>query len=495
MLPHLPILTVILPLVCAPLCLVFARKDVYAWSLVLTANIITLVFAAIMLLHISAVDAMDYALGGWEPPWGIAFRVDRMSALMVFLLAIIFTACTLYTRDSLVHELGGKRLYPVYSVMLVAQAGFFGIVMTDDLFNIFVLLEMASLSGYSLAAATGSRGGLLAAYRYLIAGTTGALFLLLGIGYIYLLTGTLNLTDLATRLPEAATSNALVAAYAFIGIGLLLKMALFPLHLWLPAVYVHAPTVIAAFFSATTGKVALYLLIRLFFPTFDAASIQLPLPDILLVMAIGAMLFGSIVAVKQVDIKRMMAYSSIAHIGYIVLAVSFVTHAGLVAGLIHIFNHAVIKSALFMAIGCMVYRVGSCRLDALGNVAKKMPWTSAALIAGGIALVGVPGSAGFISKWYLVSAALDVQSWVAIIAIIASSLLGVVYIGRIVEAVYFRHNAVDAEAGTQDARKVQEAPMSMLLATWALTVLNFYIGVNPSWLIEICTDIFDKVLR
>ncbi len=509
MLSHLPILTVIVPLVCAPLCLVFSGKDARVWSLLLAANFITLICAAVMLSHTASVDAMDYALGGWAPPWGIAFRVDQMSALMVFLFAIIFFACALYMRNSLSCELGRKRLYPIYSAVLVSQAGLFGIVMTDDLFNIFVLLEMASLSGYSLAAAAGTRAGLLGAYRYLIAGTTGALFLLLGIGYIYLLTGTLNLSDLAARLPAVATSNALLAAYAFIGLGLFLKMALFPLHLWSPAVYAHAPTAVAAFFAGTAGKAALYILIRLFFPTFDVLAIRLPLPEILSLMALGAIVFGSVVALRQADLKKMMAYSSIAHVGYIVLAISFATPGGLSAGLIHIFNHALAKSALFMAIGCMVCRLGSSQLNDLRGAARKMPLTCAALIAGGIALIGTPGSANFISKWYLVAAALDVRSWVSVAAVVAGSLFGVAYVWRIVEAICFKPEAARATAGAGDVPRrpgaareapkgqgaAREAPDAMLLATWALVAISFYIGINPSALVDACAAIAAGILR
>lgn len=498
MLSHLPILTVILPLVCAPLCLVFSRKDIYARSLLVAVNFITLMFATVMLLHTTTADPMDYALGGWAPPWGIAFRVDQMSALMVFLFAIVFLACALYMHNSLSYELGRKRLYPIYSVMLISQSGLFGIVMTDDLFNIFVLLEMASLSGYSLAAATGSRAGLLSAYRYLIAGTTGALFLLLGIAYIYLLTGTLNLSDLAARLPAVTTSTALLAGYAFIGIGLFLKMALFPLHLWLPAVYAHAPTVIAALFAGTVGKAALYLLIRLFFPIFNVTDIQLPLPQVLLVMGIGAMLFGSLIALRQANLKKMMAYSSIAHVGYIALAISFATHSGMTAGLIHIFSHAVSKSALFLAIGCIVWRIGSSQLSDLHGTARLMPLTCAALIAGGIALIGIPGSANFISKWYLVSAAIEARSWTSVVAIILSSLFAIAYIGRVFEVVYFKPKLVCATGSAGNALaptdKVSEAPASMLAVTWVLVALSFYIGINPSWLVDICANIAAKVL-
>lgn len=490
MLPHLPILTVVLPLVCAPLCLLFARSDTLVRVTALAANFISLVFASIMLVHTGTGGVMDYAIGGWDAPWGIAFRVDRMSALVVFLFALISTAAVLYMHKSLACELKRVRPYAIYSVTLVSQAGFFGIALTDDLFNIFVLLEMASLSGYAMAAASATRGALLCAYRYLIMGTIGALFFLLGIGYLYLLTGTLNLSDLAVRLPQVEAANALAAAYAFIGIGLFLKMALFPLHLWLPGVYTHAPSAVAALFAGTAGKAAIYLFVRLFFSTFGASNVPSAMLDILTLLAIAALLAGSVKALLDDNAKTVMAYSSIVNVGYIMLAVALANRSGLAAALMHVFNHAIIKCALFMSLGCIACRVGGCRLADLAGLARRMPWTCAALTAGGIALIGVPTTAGFVSKWYLVTAAFDAQLWIAAALILTASLVSVAYVWRLVEALYLKPAAQPAGTGKPPG----EAPFMMLSSCWFLTVFNFYIGLSPSWLVNLCSGIAGELL-
>lgn len=488
---HLPILSVVLPLLCAPLAVLLGRRDYHAWVLVLVVNLITLLFATMMLFHTRGGNVMHYALGGWSPPWGIALRVDAMSALFVFLFAIVSVACVIAMRDSFAHELKGKRLCPIYAVLLISQAGFFGVVMTDDLFNIFVLLEMASLSGYALTAASGKPKALLSAYRYLIMGTTGAVFLLLGIGYIYLLTGTLNLSDLAERFQALPASPATLAGLAFIAIGLFLKMALLPLHLWLPGVYTHAPSLVVALFTAVSGKAALYLLLRLFFSVFAIQQMDFPMLDVLAITAFAAIIYASYIAFVQENVKTMMAYSSIANIGYIVLALSFASLSGVTAAVIYMLNHALIKSALFVVLACIVYSTASrtsasCSLRSMAGLAKHAPLLCAAFVIAGVSLIGVPLSAGFISKWYLLAAAFDAQAWLAVSAIIIGSAFSIAYVWRIVEALYFKSCDEDIA--------VQKTPPLMWISVWLLLGLSVYIGVNPGGLIDLATRIATTVI-
>ena len=485
MLIYIPVLIVALPLLCAPLCLLLRNpKHLYILSLVVGI----LLFAACdwMLAYIPDTAKIPYYLGGWVPPFGIAYQVDTLNALVAFLLSIVFLAVFLYMPKSFVVELAERHRYPVYSALFIVQAGFMGVVVSDDLFNIYVFLEMASLASYGLTAAKGKPDDLNAAYQYLLLGTLGAVFLLLGIGYLYVLSGTLNLSDLSTRIPALLDTKAGLAALAFIGIGLLFKSAIFPLHLWLPRVYTHTPSPISALFSGISSKVSLYLLIRFYFDVFGGSTFSAHLGNILLLLGSLSILFGSFVACRQEHLKRMMAYSSIAQLGYIVVAMGLLSAAGLGAALIHLFNHAIIKCMLFLALGSVVYRMGDCTITDLRGISKQMPLTTAALVIGGLGLIGIPLTSGFISKWYLIAAALEADAWHIVIVVLIGSLLGLVYVWRLIEAAYF-------EKGTSVA--VEEAPLSMNIAVYALVFIIINIGILPTWLTEICLQVGNQLWR
>jgi len=258
-------------------------------------------------------------------------------------------------------------------------------------------------------------------------------------------------------------------------IGAGLKIAIFPLHQWLPNAYTYAPNVVSAFLAATATKVSVYILLRFVFSVFGVEFSFETLPTALpfLVLAVLAMFLPSIVACFQKNVKRVLAYSSVAQIGYMILGLGFVSVAGLTASILHLFNHALMKGALFLVLGAVFYRIGSCHIDRMAGLAKRMPWTMAAFVGGGLSLIGVPTTAGFVSKWYLILAALEKGWWYVAVLIVVSSLIAVVYVFRVIEAAYFR----DAP---EDLRDVAEAPISLLVPAWILVFANFYFGVETS---------------
>ena len=264
-------------------------------------------------------------------------------------------------------------------------------------------------------------------------------------------------------------------AFAFVTVGVSLKLALFPLHLWLPNAYTFAPSVVSAFMAATATKVGIYVLLRFFFTLFGATFSfdAMHVGDILMVLAALAMLVASLVAVFQDNIKRMLAYSSVAQIGYIVLGISLASSAGVAAGMVHLFNHALIKATLFLAVGCIFLRLGSVDIRDISGIARRMPLTMAAFVAGGLSLIGVPLTTGFISKWSLADAALGDGRWPLAVLILLSSMLAVAYVWRVVEAAYFR------APGTAVA-VLREAPAAMLVPTWVLIAANLYFGIDAS---------------
>ena len=471
---HAPALQVALPLAAAPLCLLL-RSPRLAWALATAVSWSALGIALLLLRQVMLSGPLSYALGDWAAPLGIEYRIDMASALMLLIITSIGALVTPFALRSVEHELRPDSIGLFYTCYLLCLTGLLGIVVTGDTFNLFVFLEISSLSSYVLISQGCSRRALTAAYQYLVMGTIGATFILIGVGLLYMMTGTLNMADLAQRLPALSDSRTIRVAFAFITVGVSLKLALFPLHLWLPNAYAFAPSVVSVFIAATATKVGVYVLLRLFFTVFGVqfSFTAMHVGDILMVLAAAAMLIASLVAVFQHNIKRMLAYSSVAQIGYIVLGISLASAAGVAAGMIHLFNHALMKGALFMAMGSIFLRLGSVDIRDMQGLARHMPFTVAAFVVGGLCLVGVPLTTGFVSKWYLVEAALGSGRWPLAVLVLASSLIALVYIWRVVEATCLQPAAVREG-------ELKEAPASMLLPTWALIAANLYFGTDAS---------------
>ena len=478
-LPHLPALQVVIPLIAAPLSLLAGRASL-AWTIAFLASACATAAAAILAYQTLHHGPISYHMGGWAPPWGIEYAVDSANAFILLLVSSIATVVLLYCPSSVSKEIRAGREHMFYCMFILCLTGLLGIAITGDAFNVFVFLEISSLSSYALIAMGSQRKALTASFQYLIMGTIGATFFLIGVGLLYMITGTLNLADLQTRIPQIQDSRPLLAAFAFITVGLALKAALFPLHLWLPNAYAYAPSGVSAFMAATATKVSLYVLLRFTFTLFGAefAFGELPLHWVLLVPAVIAMFAGSFSAIFQHDIKRMLAYSSVAQIGYITLAIALASQAGVQAAMLHMFNHGLMKAALFCALGCIFYRIGSTRIEDMAGLGRQMPWTFAAIVAGGLSLLGAPLTAGFISKWFLVQAALEQSLWWLVVLIVASSMLAVVYVWRLVEALYFKEPAASR-------KNVREAPLSVLLPTLLLAAANIYFGLDTRLTVEL----------
>ncbi|MFP8875212.1 MAG: proton-conducting transporter membrane subunit, partial [Myxococcota bacterium] len=345
----------------------------------------------------------------------------------------------------------------------------------------FVFLEISSLSAYTLISLGRDRRALTAAFTYLVLGTIGASFILIGTGLVYQMTGTLNMADLAERLPAVLGTRTIRMAFGFLVVGTSIKLAVFPLHQWLPNAYTFAPSVVSAFLSATATKVAYYFLVRVIFTLFGVAFVfeTMELSSILLPLSLAAMFVGSIAAIYQTDLKRLLAYSSVAQIGYMTLGLSMANATGLTGGLLHLFNHALIKGGLFLVAACVVFRVGSSTISDLRGLARRMPLTTAAFVVGGLGLVGVPGTVGFISKWYLVLGALERSSyWVAFL-ILVSSLLAAVYVWRVVEVMI-------SEAPEEGGARA-DAPAPMLFPTWILIGATVFFGLHAEWSVSVAS--------
>ncbi len=468
---QLPILQVIVPLLAAPICAILPFRRL-TWLIALAASLLALAIALTLLDQVLSDGPISYLLGDWAAPWGIEYRVDPLAAFLLVIVSALGSVIMLFAPTSVAREIADDRIFLFHAMYLLNLAGLLGMVVTGDVFNLFVFLEISSLSSYVMISLGQSRRALTAAFQYLIMGTVGATFYVIGVGMMYMMTGTLNMADLGTRLPAVAETRTIIAAMAFVVVGIGLKLAMVPLHFWLPNAYAYAPTVVSAFLAATATKVAVYVLLRLVFTVFGGpAMVGLPVDQVLLVLGIVAMFGASAVAIFQTDAKRLLAYSSLAQIGYMVLGISFLTATGLTATIIHLFNHALMKGALFLVLGCVFLRVGSVQISQMAGLGRRMPWTMAAFVVGGLSLIGVPLTVGFVSKWYLIQAALEKGWWLVAVLILLSSLLAMIYVWRIIEVAYFR-------APGDDVLQIREAPVMMLIPVWILAAGNVYFGIN-----------------
>jgi len=486
---QLPILQVILPLIMAPIALI-VRSPRTVWMLTLLVTWITFCISLTLLMQVLEGGTIVYRIGGWAAPWGIEYVLDKVGAFVLVIVSAIGSIVMTYARRSVEAEIQEDRIYLFYTMFLLCLTGLLGIVITGDVFNLFVFLEISSLSSYVMISLGKDRRALTAAYRYLIMGTLGATFYIIGVGMMYMMTGTLNMADLAVLIPSIADSRTIQTAMAFLTVGVCLKLALFPLHLWLPNAYTYAPSVVTAFLAATATKVAVYVLIRIVFTLFGDVNILegLGVQNILMALAIVAMFAASIMAIYQDNMKRLFAYSSVAQIGYIILGLSFASQVGVAAGIVHLFNHAIIKCAIFMGLGCIALRVGGVSIKNMYGLGYRMPWTMAAIVIGGLGLIGIPMTVGFVSKWYLVRAAFEQDMWIIAALIVLSSLLAIVYVWRLVEAAYLK-------SAPQDAAPISEAPLSMLLSLWILALASIYFGVDATTTMNIALDSADTLLN
>jgi len=487
---HYPILQVAIPLIAAPLCSLLPKSRL-PWLFATVISWFTFIISLFLMQHVRSHGVVTYALGNWAAPWGIQYHIDVISAFVLVIVSAIASITLLASRKLVENEISASKHSLFYAAFLLCLTGLLGIVATGDAFNVFVFLEISSLSSYALIAMGENRKALTAAYEYLIMGTIGATFILIGIGLLYMQTGTLNMLDLQVRIHEIDGFRSVHAAFAFFTVGICLKLALFPLHHWLPNAYAYAPSIISIFLAATATKVALYLLYRVFYTIFgfEFSFDTLNLGYILLPLSIIAIVISAFTAIYQPDVKRLLAYSSLGQIGYMTLGIAIGTQAGLIASIIHLFNHAFIKGSLFLCMACIVSRIHSNQLVHLAGAAKVMPWTCAAFVVGGLALIGVPLTSGFISKWYLVLAVLENDWWWLAIIVLFTSLLSVIYIWRVVEQMYF-HEPHDKCVGVK-----QEAPLLLLICTWVMILSTIYFGINTSYPVEMATLAAEALLN
>lgn len=484
---NLPALIVVLPITMGLLTAMVGRRGL-AWFMAMFTAACCAMFSAQLLVDVLNAPGQQiiYRMGNWEPTMGICYVVDPLNATVLVIVSGVAALVTVYAWKAVPSDVPPERLHFFYALWQFCLCGLLGITITGDAFNTYVLLEISSLSTYTLVAMGKQRDrrALTSALNYLVIGSIAACFILLGIAYLYMVTGSLNMADIGERLRDIVATwgtdapqykKTVIAGFGFLAVGLCLKAAIFPLHGWLPNAYTYAPSPVSALLASTATKVGAYVFMRFVFTIVgvNLAYHILHTDMILLVSGAAAVVAGSWIAVRQTNVKKLLAYSSVGQIGYITMGFALHNQKGLTAAIIHLFNHAMTKGGMFLALGVVVMRVGGARLKDLAGLGRKLPVTMGAFTAGALGLVGVPLTAGFVSKWYLVAGTIEAGHYWAAAVILVGSLIALMYSWKVIEVIYFGKRP-------EDAPEVKEAPLTMLLPLVLLIGGSIYFGVDSS---------------
>ncbi len=438
---HLPALIIVNLLMCAYIMPVLARwKKHLCVPVALGSVSLSFIFAILMTIRVSLEGSFSYYMGNWPPPWGIEFVVDHFAVFVLLTLTGVGLLILIYGTQDLIHELKADVLGWYYTLYLILMASLVGLAMTNDLFNLFVLVEFCAIASCAIISIKENRECIEASLKYLILSAVGSGAMLLGIAMIYMVTGHLNFTYVNAALPEALLlyPRNIMAAMALFTAGIGVKAALFPLHVWLPDAHSSAPSPSSAILSGLVIKIYAVIFIKLFLKVIPLETYEtIPIMTILLLMSSAGIIIGSMFAIVQEDIKKMLAYSSVAQIGYVFLGIGLLSQNGVTGGILHIFNHALMKSMLFLSAGAIIYCTGIRKISELKGIGNKMPLVMIVFSVGAAAMVGIPGTNGFISKWHLAMGALDVNLPFYVAVILLSSLLNGIYYLPIVVNAFF----------------------------------------------------------
>ena len=405
--------------------------------------IIATLFSVSSLVRVLTLGPYVYHFGLWNPAIGVEFVVDEFSAAMCVLVMALSTLVIFYSYSDIEHEIRPRLVAGYYTLIFLMLFSMIGMIFTNDLFNLYVFMEILSLTSCGIVSIKRKKENILASMKYLILGTIGSVSILMGIAFLYMVTGTLNMSmnyELIQHAWEIYPRNILVAL-GFMMTGFGIKAAVFPLHTWLPDAHSTAPTPSSALLSGLVVKIYIFAAIKMMYRVIGMEIIrQVDIPLFMTYFAMVGMIMGSIFAIGQKDIKRMLAYSSVAQIGYIVLGIGLATQRGLSVALFHVVTHALMKTALFLSAGAVIYRTGKRNVAEMEGIGYQMPISMIVFSIGALGMIGIPGINGFMSKWYLSFAVLEADRPLVLLVILVSSFLNAVYYMPIIISAFLRES-------------------------------------------------------
>ena len=476
---QLPAILFLLPLFAAISMPVVCLKHRH-WSKSISLTILAaMVLVSILNLHnVVNHGEVRYAFSGWTAPLGIEWVADGLASVILVLLSVLGLLGVVFTGPTSPKALGG-RIVNYYTLILLFFSALTGIVFAADFFNIFVFLEVAAISSYALIGVAGGRA-LFAAFRYLILGTIGASIYLLGVSYLYAVTGTLNMADMADKLPFLLGSKALVGGLLFIFIGLGIKMALVPFHSWMPEAYAYAPDSVSPIMASLLTKIVLLAWVRIIYWVLNASIAIFDIPILQLVAVLGALaaVIGASLALAQRDIKMMFAYGGVSHIGIILIGIGQGNQTGFVGGIFYLLNDAVMQAALFFIAGVAFYQYGVRTIDDLGRVGKQAPWLTGSLIVVGLGMIGLPPTGGFFGKWNIILGALEADNYVSVAAVLLATLLTLAYFVKLFEGIFRQTSTgLDLQFG--------EFPLSFKMTLGVTSAAIMLLGLFSSPIVQL----------
>jgi len=458
-----PVLMIALPLLAAFLIPLLGRwhKEIpqYVPLLIIGFNL----YESVMLLPHSMVKPVIVVIAAWVPPLGINLTIGPLGNLLALMISLVGFVVAIYNIKFVKEEPREKY----YMLFLLLVAGATGMVLTGDIFNLFVFLEITSISSYALTAFIRDRNGAEAAFKYLLIGSISSTFVLLGIALIYVSTGTLNMADIAAKIPQADPKIMLVAMILLItGFGV--ESELFPLNGWAPDAYSQAPTPIGAAFGGIVVKAGVYGLARMIYTIFNFQGVFY----FIMIAGIITLLIAEISAMRQRQIKRMLAFSSIGQMGLVLVAFGLATEQGVMGALFQMFNHALLKPLLFLSAGYLVFYSGSKDISDLDGMGRVKPLTSFFFAFGAFAIMGLPPLNGFWSKLFIISETIRAGFVLVAALALVGSIIEAVYYLRVVGRLYFKPH--------HEQIKVQYVHPTALIAMSILAILALLTGLYPN---------------
>jgi multicomponent Na+:H+ antiporter subunit D len=449
------------------------------WSQPISVAILAamVVVSILNLYNVIQHGEVRYMFSGWAVPLGIEWVADGLASVILVVLSALGLLGVVFAGPTAPKDLGG-RIVHFYTLILLLVSSLTGIVFAGDLFNLFVFLEVAAISSYALIGVAGGRA-LFAAFRYLVLGTLGASLYLLGVSYLYAVSGTLNMADIVDKLPFLLGSKAVVGGLLFMFIGLGIKMALVPFHSWMPDAYTHAPDSISPILASLVTKVALLAWVRIIYWVFNASIVINEIPILLLVDVVGALaaVIGASLALAQRDIKLMFAYGGIAHIGIILIGIGQGNQTGFAGGIFYLLNDAVMQAGLFYFAGVAFCQYGVRTIDDIGRVGKHAPWLTGSLIVTALGMIGLPPTGGFFGKWYIILGALEAGNYISVAAVLLSTLLTLAYFVKLFECI-FRQTSTGSDV------QYGETPLTLKLTLGITSATIIILGLFSAHIVQ-----------
>ncbi len=438
---------------------------------------LSLSVTAYFLYELYTEVSKEGSLQAFSLPFEACLKIDMLSVFMALSYVMIGLLAVFYSIKYMERDTG---LTEYYTLLLGMVAGMIGVAFAGDFFTLFVFWELMSLTSYALVAFRKERWAPIeAGFKYLIMSAAGGATILLAMSFLYGMTGTLNFASLAARLSSAAPNEWLYVTLTLIIVGFGVKAAIAPFHTWLPDAHPEAPAPISALLSGALVQTGAYALIRVLLSVFG--SMQNIWQMTLMVFAIFTMFLGNLMALLQNDIKRLLAFSTIAQMGYILFGFSIATQQGLTGSLFHVMNHAIMKSLLFLCAGAFVHQVGTRDLRKLEGIRRTMPVTSMLLAIGAVAIAAIPPLNGFWSEWMIVLAGVEVEMLPFSALMIINILLSVAYYLRLIYVIVLKEP-------TSVSEKATKAPVSMLIPIIILAALCILIGIYPGPFIALAQE-------